>query len=55
MKSLRLVNTPTRNRRMNEILGLSILVAAALLLLALASYTPGDPSFDTVGGYATGR
>ena len=55
MKSLRLVNTPTRNRRLNEILGMSILVAAGLLLLALASYTPGDPSFDTVGGYASGR
>ena len=25
---------------------------AALLLLALASYTPADPSFDTVGGWA---
>src|SRR5271154_6179392 len=32
-----------------------VLVAAALLLLALASYTPTDPSFDTVGHYATGR
>ena len=49
MKPLRLVATPTRNRRLNEILGLIVLVAAALLLLALASYTPSDPSFDTVG------
>jgi DNA segregation ATPase FtsK/SpoIIIE, S-DNA-T family len=55
MKSLRLVTTPTRNRRLNEILGLTVLVAAALLLLALATYTPHDPSFNTVGGYASGR
>ena len=32
-----------------------VLVVATLLLLALASYTPTDPSFDTVGRYATGR
>ncbi len=55
MKSLRLVTTPTRNRRLNEVLGLTVLVAAGLLLLALATYTPTDPSFSTVGGYATGR
>ena len=50
MKPLRLVSTPTRNRRLNEILGLVVLVCAALLLLALGSYTPTDPSADTVGG-----
>jgi S-DNA-T family DNA segregation ATPase FtsK/SpoIIIE len=50
MKTLRLVSSPTRNRRLNEILGLSVLVGAGLLLLALASYAPTDPSFDTVGG-----
>jgi S-DNA-T family DNA segregation ATPase FtsK/SpoIIIE len=55
MKSLRLVTSPTRNRRLNEILGLTLLVTASLLLLALATYTPTDPSFSTVGGYATGR
>ncbi len=52
MKPLRLTATPTRNRRLNDILGLIVLVAAGLLLLALASYTPSDPSFDTVGGGA---
>jgi S-DNA-T family DNA segregation ATPase FtsK/SpoIIIE len=31
-------------------LGLCVLAAAGLLLLALATYTPSDPSFDTVGG-----
>ncbi len=50
MKTLRLVQSPTRNRRLNEILGLTMLVGAGLMLLALASYTPTDPSFDTVGG-----
>jgi len=55
MKSIRLVSTPTRNRRLNEIIGMVVLVAAALLLLALASYTPTDPSFDTVGRYVSGR
>ena len=46
---------PTRHRRLNEIIGLVVLVSAALLLLALASYTPSDPSFNTVGGYTSGR
>ncbi|HUZ93354.1 MAG TPA: DNA translocase FtsK [Edaphobacter sp.] len=55
MKTLRLVSTPTRNRRLNEIIGLTVLVGAALLLLALATYTPSDPSFNTVGAYTIGR
>ena len=50
MKPLRLVSTPTRNRRLNEVLGLVLLVSAALLFLALATYTPTDPSANTVGG-----
>ncbi|QHN05306.1 DNA translocase FtsK [Granulicella sp. WH15] len=55
MQTVRFVSTPTRYRRVNEILGMIVLVAAGLLLLALVSYTPTDPSFNTVGGYATGR
>ena len=55
MKNLGLPRTPTRSRRLNELLGLTVLVGAALLLLALASYAPSDPSLDTAGGYATGR
>ena len=55
MKPLRLVSTPTRNRRLNEILGLAVLGCAVLLFLALATYTPTDPSADTVGGYARSR
>jgi S-DNA-T family DNA segregation ATPase FtsK/SpoIIIE len=50
MKPQRLVYSPTRSRRLNEMLGLIVLVAACLLLLALISYTPSDPSFNTVGG-----
>ncbi|TAN23879.1 MAG: DNA translocase FtsK [Acidobacteria bacterium] len=38
---------PTTNRRFNELVGLLILVLAALLLLALVSYHPADPSWDT--------
>ena len=52
MKPLRLIATPTRNRRLNEVLGLLVLVSAILLLLALVSYTPSDPSFNTVGALA---
>ena len=55
MKPQKIVLTPTRHRRLNEIIGLSVMVAAGLLLLALLSYTPTDPSFNTVGGYAAGR
>jgi DNA segregation ATPase FtsK/SpoIIIE, S-DNA-T family len=55
MKPQRLVYSPTRSRRLNEMLGLVVLVAAGLLLLALATYTPSDPSFNTVGGAALTR
>ncbi|MBW8748896.1 MAG: DNA translocase FtsK 4TM domain-containing protein, partial [Acidobacteria bacterium] len=55
MKPLRFVTTPTRNRRLNELIGLAVLVGGGLLALALVSYTPTDPSWNTVGGYATGR
>jgi S-DNA-T family DNA segregation ATPase FtsK/SpoIIIE len=50
MKPLRLEMTPTHSRRLNEVLGLGLLTIAVLLLLALVSYTPGDPSLNTVGG-----
>src|SRR6201985_1287325 len=53
MKPLKLALTPTRNRRLNEVTGMLLLVSAALLFLALASYRPTDPSFNTVG--AAGR
>ncbi|WP_114206124.1 DNA translocase FtsK [Acidisarcina polymorpha] len=52
MKTLRFVVAPTRNRRLNELLGLLLLVAAGLLLLATLSYTPTDPSLNTASGAA---
>jgi DNA segregation ATPase FtsK/SpoIIIE, S-DNA-T family len=55
MKPLKLVTTPTRNRRLNELIGLLMLVAAILLLLALVSYRPTDPSLNTVSGYVNVR
>jgi len=55
MKPLKLVLTPTRNRRLNELIGLLMLVAAGLLFLSLVSYQPTDPSLNTVGSYASGR
>jgi DNA segregation ATPase FtsK/SpoIIIE, S-DNA-T family len=55
MKPLELALTPTRNRRLNEVTGMVLLVAASLLFLALASYRPTDPSLNTVGSYAAGR
>ena len=50
MNPKRLAMAPTRNPRLNEMLGLVVLVAAALLLLALLTYTPTDPSLDSFGG-----
>ena len=55
MKNLRPGTAPTRSRRLNELIGLVTLGAAALLLLALVTYAPTDPSFNTAGSYANGR
>ena len=55
MKTLRSSFGPTRSRRLNELSGLVALVTATLFLLALATYTPTDPSLNTVGSYAAGR
>ena len=55
MRPQRLVYSPTRSRRLNEMLGLCVLAAAGLLLLALVTYMPSDPSFNTVGGWAGTR
>ncbi len=48
MNPLKLLITPTRSRRLNELVGLLVLVAAILLLLALLSYRSSDPSLNTV-------
>jgi S-DNA-T family DNA segregation ATPase FtsK/SpoIIIE len=42
--------SPTNNQRLNEILGVLVLAVAILLLLAMVSYAPTDPSLNTVGG-----
>lgn len=55
MKNLRPGTAPTRSRRLNELIGFVTLACATLLLLALATYTPTDPSFNTAGAYAAGR
>src|SRR5271154_3221510 len=39
--------TPTRNRRLNELVGFLLCVSALLLFLALASYSPLDPSINS--------
>jgi len=38
---------PTRNRRLNELVGLLLCVSALLLFLALSSYSPLDPSLNS--------
>ncbi|MGC2322953.1 MAG: DNA translocase FtsK 4TM domain-containing protein, partial [Terriglobales bacterium] len=40
---------PTSNRRLNELIGFLLFVAAILLLLALISYSPADRSLNTAG------
>jgi S-DNA-T family DNA segregation ATPase FtsK/SpoIIIE len=47
MKVLSRVFTPSKNRRLNELIGFLILVSAVLSFLALASYSPLDPSLNT--------
>src|SRR3954471_23159070 len=47
MKYFQLVFSPTKNRRLNELIGFLLLVSAVLLFLALASYSPADPSMNT--------
>jgi len=47
MKFVARVFNPTNNRRLNELLGFLLCVSALLLFLALASYSPLDPSFNS--------
>jgi len=41
---------PTGNRRLNELIGFLLCVSALLLFLALASYSPLDPSWNSASG-----
>jgi len=47
MKVFSKVFAPTRNRRLNELIGFLLCVSALLLFLALASYSSLDPSFNS--------
>ncbi|MBI3474510.1 MAG: DNA translocase FtsK [Acidobacteria bacterium] len=47
MKFLSKIFAPTRNRRLNELIGFLLCVSALLLFLALASYSPLDPSLNS--------
>ena len=50
MKPIRIVLAPTRSRPFNILLGLVLVLAALMLLLALATYHPTDPSWNTASG-----
>src|ERR1700685_3785947 len=47
MRYLSQIFAPTNNRRLNELVGFLLCVSALLLFLALASYSPLDPSLDS--------
>jgi S-DNA-T family DNA segregation ATPase FtsK/SpoIIIE len=47
MTSFTKIFQPTRNRRLNELVGFLLCVSALLLFLALASYSPLDPSMNS--------
>ncbi len=47
MKYFSQIFAPTNNRRLNELIGFLLCVSGLLLFLALASYSPLDPSFNS--------
>jgi S-DNA-T family DNA segregation ATPase FtsK/SpoIIIE len=47
MKFASRIFAPTNNRRLNELIGFLLCVSALLLFLALASYSPLDPSLNS--------
>jgi S-DNA-T family DNA segregation ATPase FtsK/SpoIIIE len=47
MEFLTAIFVPTANRRLNELIGLLMCVSALLLFLALVSYSPLDPSWNS--------
>ena len=47
MKYFSQIFAPTNNRRLNELIGFVLCISALLLFLALASYSPLDPSFNS--------
>ena len=55
MKIVTRAFTPTANRRLNEFVGFLVLVFATLLVLALVSYSPLDPSLNTASNPPASR
>ena len=47
MKYFSQIFAPTNNRRLNELVGFLLCISALLLFLALASYSPLDPSLNS--------
>src|ERR1700745_3127332 len=47
MKYFTQIFAPTSNRRLNELIGFLLCVCGLLLFLALASYSPLDPSLNS--------
>jgi len=52
MKPICLVLSPTQNRPLNVFLGLVLMLAALVLMLALVTYHPADPSLNTAASVA---
>ena len=50
MKPIPISQSPTRSRALNVFLGMVLTLASVLLFLALATYHPSDPSFNTASG-----
>jgi len=46
---------PTQSKRLNELIGIVLLMVAVLMALALATYSPLDRSLDTAGIASDGR
>ena len=55
MKFISRIVNPTNNRRLNELLGFLLCVSALLLFLALASYSPLDPSLNSASVLTVSR
>ena len=55
MKTFSRIFNPTSNRRLNELVGFLLIVSALLLFLAIASYSPLDPSFNSASVLTTAR
>jgi S-DNA-T family DNA segregation ATPase FtsK/SpoIIIE len=47
MKYIAAAFTPTNSKRLNELIGFLLFISALLVLLALGSYSPLDPSLNT--------